>query len=82
MRVVAELPHPVCKITIFQMNQKYILKCEQGSLEQSYKISELDLAGGGVDEIFQLMDEPFMATVAERFKQMKNDFFETYKRHQ
>ncbi|WP_256006442.1 hypothetical protein [Pedobacter deserti] len=82
MRVIAELPHPECKITIFSMNQKYIVKFEQGTFEQSYKIAELDLSGGGVNEIFELLDEAFIATVVTRFKEMRSDFTATYKRHQ
>ncbi len=74
MRVIAELPHPECKITLFNMNQKYIIKFERGPLEQSYKLSELDLTGGGVNEIFQILDEAFIATVIERFKTMRLDF--------
>jgi len=82
MRVIAELPHPDCKITLFNMNQKYIVKFEQGTLEQSYKLSELDLSGGGANEIFQMLDEDFIATVVERFKTMRTDFSEAYKRQQ
>jgi len=80
MRVIAELPHPECKITLFNMNQKYIIKFEQGSLEQSYKLSELDLTGGGANEIFELLDDDFIGTVIERFKSMRADFSATYKR--
>jgi hypothetical protein len=82
MRIIAELPHPDCKISIFNMNQKYIVKFEQGTLEQSYKLSELDLSGGGVNEIFQIIDEGFIATVIERFKQMRIDFSQAYNRQQ
>jgi hypothetical protein len=82
MRVIAELPHPECKITLFNMNQKYIVKFEQGTLEQSYKLSELDLSGGGANEIFQILDEAFITTVTERFKTMRLDFSEAYKRQQ
>jgi hypothetical protein len=82
MRVIAELPHPECKITLFNMNQKYIVKFEQGTLEQSYKLSELDLSGGGANEIFQMLDEVFIATVVARFKTMRTDFSEAYKRQQ
>lgn len=82
MRVIAELPHPECKITLFNMNQKYIIKFEKGTLEQSYKLSELDLTGGGVNEIFQLLDEAFIATVVERFKSMRTDFNAAYNRQQ
>ena len=82
MRVIAELPHPDCKITLFNMNQKYIVKFEQGTLEQSYKLSELDLTGGGANEIFQMLDEVFIQTVVERFKTMRTDFSTAYQRQQ
>lgn len=82
MRVIAELPHPECKITLFHMNQKYIVKFEQGTLEQSYKLSELDLTGGGANEIFQMLDGTFIATVVERFKTMRTDFSAAYNRQQ
>ena len=82
MRIIAELPHPDCKISIFNMNQKYIIKFEQGTLEQSYKLSELDLSGGGVNEIFQILDEAFIGTVVERFKDMRRDFAQAYNRRQ
>jgi hypothetical protein len=82
MRILAELPHPACKITLFSMNQKYIIKFEQGQLEQSFKLSELDLSGGGANEIFQILDEDFIATVVERFKTMRSDFTAAYQRQQ
>ncbi|RYD75447.1 MAG: hypothetical protein EOP55_13450 [Sphingobacteriales bacterium] len=82
MRVIAELPHPECKISIFSMNQKYIVKFEQGVFEQSYKLAELDLSGGGVNDVFEILDEEFIATVIERFKTMRVDFNLAYKRHQ
>lgn len=82
MRVIAELPHPECKISIFSMNQKYIVKFEQGTFEQAYKLSELDLSGGGVNDVFEIIDEAFITTVIERFKVMRSDFNLAYKRHQ
>lgn len=82
MRVIAELPHPDFKITLFNMNQKYIVKFEQGQFEQSYKLSELDLTGGGANEVFEIIDDEFLATVSERFKMMRSDFSAAYKRQQ
>jgi len=82
MRVIAELPHPECKISIFAMNQKYIVKFEQGTFEQSYKLEELDLSGGGVNDVFEILDEEFIASVIDRFKVMRTDFTLAYKRHQ
>lgn len=81
MRVIAELPHPDCKITIFSMNQKFIIKLEKGIFEQVYKLSELDIPDG-VNGIFQILDVEFMESVAKRFVEMRGDFNEAYKRHE
>ena len=80
MRIIAELPHPEFKITIMMMNQKFIIKLEQGSLEQIYKIPEMDLTDG-VNSVFELMDEPFLKTVGERFLTMRSDFKDTFYRY-
>ena len=80
MRVIAELPHPDCKITIFLMNQKYIIKLEKGIFEQNYKISELDIPEG-VNGVFQLLDSEFIKSATERFNQMRSDFNQAYKRY-
>jgi hypothetical protein len=80
MRVIAELPHPDCKITIFSMNQKYIIKLEKGTFEQIYKISELDIPEGA-NGVFQLLDSEFIKTAADRFNQMRIDFNQAYKRY-
>lgn len=81
MRVVAELPRPDCKITIFSMNMKFLVKFEKGPYEQTYKLSEIDMLDG-VNSVFELLDEEFIATVIARFDGMKSDFLATYKRHE
>ncbi|MDB5115043.1 MAG: hypothetical protein JWQ79_535 [Mucilaginibacter sp.] len=80
MRIIAELPHPEFKISIFNMNQKFIVKIERGILEQSYKIPEMDLTEG-VNSVFELLDEEFLKTVAARFAEMGKDFKATYHRY-
>lgn len=80
MRTIAELPHPECKITIFGMNQKYIIKFEQGNLEQTYKIAEADILGG-VNGVFEILDETFINEVLLSFKKMRTDFIETYNKY-
>jgi hypothetical protein len=80
MRVIAEIPHPACKITLFSMNQKYIIKFELGLFEQSYKIAEMDLITGTVEEVQQMIDDTFVKTVMERFSQMRSDFHSAYER--
>lgn len=81
MRTVAELPHPDFKITIFTMNQKFIVKFEQGTLEQVYKIAEADVTDG-VNGVFQLIDDDFTRSVSQRFDEMRQSFISTYKRHE
>ena len=80
MRIIAELPHPDFKISILNMNNKYIVKIEQGNLEQSYKLSEIDLIDG-VNSVFELLDEEFLKTVSLRFAAMRKDFADAYSRY-
>ena len=80
MRIIAELPHPDFKISILNMNQKYIVKIEQGAYEQTYKIADADLIDG-VNSVFEILDEDFLKTVSARFLEMRKDFKETYKRY-
>jgi hypothetical protein len=80
MRIVAELPHQDFKITIFSMNRKFIIKFEQGNLEQTFKISELDLTDG-VNSVFELLDEEFFTATTERFNLMRTDFKNAYHRY-
>ncbi|MEN0056591.1 MAG: hypothetical protein AAGC65_23135 [Mucilaginibacter sp.] len=80
MRIIAELPHPDFKISILNMNQKFIVKIEQGALEQSYKIPEMDLTDG-VNSVFELLDEVFLNKVGARFKEMRTDYKDAYFRY-
>ncbi|TJZ63477.1 hypothetical protein FAZ15_04135 [Sphingobacterium olei] len=81
MRILAELPHPDCKISIFGMNQKFIIKFEQGILEQSYKLAETDVIGG-VNGVFEFLDETFIDQVLENFSAMRTHFIEAYNRYE
>lgn len=80
MRTIAELPHPNCKITIFGMNQKYIIKFEQGNLEQSYKIAEADIVNG-VNGVFEILDENFINSALQNFDTMRSNFNTTYNKY-
>ena len=80
MRIIAELPHPDFKISILFMNNKYIVKTEQGSLEQTFKIADIDLLDG-VNSVFEILDEEFLKTVSARFVEMRKDWINTFKRY-
>ena len=81
MRVVAELPRPDCKITIFSMNMKFLIKFERGTYEQTYKLSEMDMTEG-LDGVFKIVDEEFIASVIRRFDEMSKDFTSAYHRYE
>jgi hypothetical protein len=80
MRIIAELPHPDFKISILNMNNKFIVKIEQGNLEQTFKIAEADLLDG-VNSVFEVLDEEFLKTVSTRFAEMRRNFNEAYRRY-
>jgi hypothetical protein len=75
MKIVGEIPHPSCKITIFSWNNKYIVKFERGPLEQTFKVSEYDLSG---EENFKelVSTESFIEKVLRRFDEMDADWEE------
>lgn len=69
MRVIATIPHSEMRISIFGMNQKYILKLEWGPLEQSYKWDEYDFQN--LEEFINRVQTSNLLSVSlERFKQM------------
>ncbi|MFQ3574956.1 MAG: hypothetical protein SNJ77_00820 [Cytophagales bacterium] len=43
MKVIKELEHQGIKITIFQWNNKYLLKYETRDFEQTYKIPQTEV---------------------------------------
>ena len=62
------------------MNNKFIVKIEQGNLEQTFKIAEADLLDG-VNSVFEVLDEEFLKTVSTRFAEMRRNFNEAYRRY-
>lgn len=78
MRVVLEIPHPECKITVFSWNNRYLIKLEQGLFEQTFKVNEYDLSGDS--ELHKLIDEPFIQEAIRRFADMNSSLQQTYKR--
>ncbi len=74
MRVVREINHPDCKITIFAWNNRYLVKLEQGPLEQTFKIPELDLAGD--EDVLNILDADFLLQASRRFADMGQSLHE------
>ena len=68
MRVVGEIPHPECKITIFAWNNRYLIKLEQGLLEQTFKVNEYDVTSEA--ELYRIVDKTFLEEAMQRFASM------------
>jgi hypothetical protein len=78
MRVVAEIPNPDMKITVFAWNGKYLIKLEKGPLEQTYKVDEMEVMGE--DDVRQMLDEIFLNRALARFRDMRQDLQEAQQR--
>lgn len=78
MRVVREISHPECKITIFSWNNRYLIKLEQGVLEQTYKIAEQDLTGE--EDLQMLLDAEFLHQALQRFEDMGQSLYDARQR--
>jgi hypothetical protein len=78
MRLVLEIPHPDFKITIFSWNNRYLIKLEQGLLEQTFKIAEFDLTSES--ELPSVLDAEFLHQATKRFQEMGQSLHEALNR--
>jgi len=78
MRVVGEIPHSDCKITIFSWNNRYLIKLEQGLLEQTFKVNEFDISGES--EIYRIVDQAFIQEALQRFAEMSRSLRQAMQR--
>ena len=68
MRVVKELMIKDIRITVFSWNNKYLLKFEQGMIEQTFKINQMDISSE--EELSVFFSEQFLLNVQNRFDEM------------
>lgn len=68
MKIVGSIPHPQMTITVFMMNEKYIVKFEAGPMEQVYKLSQGKVAG--MEHVQRIVDEQFRSEVMKKFGEM------------
>lgn len=68
MRIIDTIPHSSMAISIFQMNDKFIVKFEAGPMEQAFKFSAQEVIG--VENLKKLITEEFIETVRLRFNEM------------
>ncbi len=70
MKVVKEFTKNEIRISIFSWNNKYLLKFEQGMIEQTFKIKEMDIISE--EDLSVFFSENFLLDVQKRFDEMHN----------
>lgn len=68
MRIIDQIPHPQLSISIFSMNNKYLVKFEVGSYEQTYKVNHDDVQG--LEELKEKVNSELLDKVAAAFREM------------
>ena len=68
MRIIDTIPHPSISISIFHMNDKYIVKFEAGPMEQAFKFFTEDVKS--VERLKTIVNEAFIEKVRIRFNEM------------
>jgi hypothetical protein len=68
MRIIDSIPHPSISISIFQMNDKFIVKFEAGPMEQAFKFYTQDVKS--VERLKTIVNEDFIEKVRSRFNDM------------
>lgn len=68
MRIIDSIPHPSITISIFQMNDKYLVKFEAGPMEQIYKFTIEEAKS--VENLKKIINEDFIEKCRARFNDM------------
>jgi len=68
MRIIDSIPHESMTISIFHMNDKYMVKFEAGPMEQVFKFYVEDIKS--VDNLKTLINTDFIETTRKRFNDM------------
>jgi hypothetical protein len=68
MRIIDTIPHPQLRISIFSLNDKYLVKIEAGPYEQVYKVEQMELEG--LNALKEKINDDFLQEVAAVFRAM------------
>lgn len=77
MRIIGEIPHSQCKITLFHWNNRYLIKLEKGYLEQTFKVDQFELPAEG--DLLKIVNEPFIQDALKRFESMDQSLLKAVK---
>ena len=79
MRIIKEIPLPDYKVTIYHWNNRYLIKLEQGFLEQTFKIDQFEISSE--EDILKIItDEIFLEQAMKRFAEMAGSLNEAVHR--
>jgi hypothetical protein len=76
MRIIATIPHPQIKISIFLYNEKYIIELEAGQYKQTFKISNDSV--DGLEGVKRLISPELLDNCLNRFSAMHSDFKKSF----
>jgi hypothetical protein len=68
MRIVDSIPHESMTISIFHMNDKYMVKFEAGPMEQTFKFTQTEV--GTIADLKKKIDADFIDKTRIRFNEM------------
>jgi hypothetical protein len=77
MRIIGEIPHSQCKITLFHWNNRYLIKLERGYLEQTFKVDQFELTQEG--DLTKMVNEVFIQEALVRFDSMDGSLMKALK---
>ena len=69
MRIIGEIAHDQCKITLYHWNNRYLIKVEKDFLEQTFKINQFDIALDS--DLTKIINETFIQEALTRFDSME-----------
>jgi hypothetical protein len=69
MRIIGYIPHPTLKITIFHYENRFSLKFENASYEQTYKIRPVE-GLNNEEDIRNMVSSEFLDKIEARFISM------------
>ena len=68
MRVIKETMVDGIRVSVFDWNNKYLIKFEEGMVEQTFKVNATDITSESDLEIF--VEGEFLNKIKERFHEM------------
>ncbi|MCE3226729.1 MAG: hypothetical protein K0S32_1280 [Bacteroidetes bacterium] len=68
MRIIDSIPHESMSISIFKMNDKFMVKFEAGPMEQTFKFFEEDVKN--LEVLKSKITPEFIETTRKRFNEM------------